>query len=588
MKNTPEPFGLDDSDVLTPKRFIRDIRTPFQQTIDFINDGQTQCYGIVFFALVMLFIPTLSNICLLLGTLLFLLRLARTPKEELPLRMPLGTSGIDLGDPLPGRKKFSKPEGIFYLGNEKRKKWELWAKSKDMLTHTLLFGTTGSGKTETLISLNFNALATGSGFFYIDPKASPKLSMQICQLCRFCGRDDDFRVINYGISGKTQEKLPIRYSNTNNPFTIGNAESLTQILLSLISQSDGGNSIFADNGSTLISGVMYALVCLRDKNIIKLSARSIRDTLTVDACTKLVAHPDLDAQSKSALTAALQTNSWVPGIELAKQEAFIEQFGYAKAYFGKALSSLTDTYSHIYDTEDGEVDFSDVILQRRIALTLLPALEKSAPELLNLGKITLSAVKNACAVGLGSRIEGGTADVIESLPTDTIGIGPFFCTVDEYGAIVTPGFEIVLTQGRGLGIAVIVASQDWPGIQEADRKGAMQMLANTMFKIFMKIDDEKTFALAQSLTGKAEVLKTSGFSAKEDSVTYYDTMNTNIQHVDRVMLKDLQTQIEGEAHYITRGKVVRGDMFYASPNLKNAQLRIPQLVGVKIPETFNT
>jgi len=61
--------------------------------------------------------------------------------------------------------------------------------------------------------------------------------------------------------------------------------------------------------------------------------------------------------------------------------------------------------------------------------------------------------------------------------------------VDEYAAIVTPGFEVVLTQGRGLGIAAIVASQDYAGILEADKKGAQQMVANTSIKVFMKNHD---------------------------------------------------------------------------------------------------
>ena len=125
-------------------------------------------------------------------------------------------------------------------------------------------------------------------------------------------------------------------------------------------------------------------------------------------------------------------------------------------------------------------------MQRRILVVLLPSLEKAPAELESLGKISLSAIRNACSVGLGARIEGNAADVLESLPTDTIGIGPYLCIVDEYAAIVTPGFEVVLTQGRGLGIAAIVASQDYAGILEADQKGAQQMVANTCVKIFMK------------------------------------------------------------------------------------------------------
>jgi hypothetical protein len=45
-----------------------------------------------------------------------------------------------------------------------------------------------------------------------------------------------------------------------------------------------------------------------------------------------------------------------------------------------------------------------------------------------------------------------------------------------------------------------------------------------------------------------------------------------------VVLRDLQEQIEGEAHFVFSGQIVRGDMFYANPSLKKAQLRVPQLL----------
>ena len=56
------------------------------------------------------------------------------------------------------------------------------------------------------------------------------------------------------------------------------------------------------------------------------------------------------------------------------------------------------------------------------------------------------------------------------------------------------------------------------------------------------------------------------------------TMNTTVEQEDRVVLRDLQEQIEGEAHFIFSGQIVRGTMFFANPSLKKAQLRVPQLV----------
>lgn len=189
--------------------------------------------------------------------------------------------------------------------------------------------------------------------------------------------------------------------------------------------SEGANSIFADKAQALISGVMYALVDLRDKGLLKLSTSIIRDSLALEKCVALALHPELDEESRASIQAALATSGWIAGRDLKEQpESFAEQFGYAQSYFGKALSSLTDTYSHIYGAEDGEVDFSDAIMQRRILVVLLPSLEKAPAELASLGKISLSAIRNACAVGLGAHIEGDAADVLETLPTDTVGIGP--------------------------------------------------------------------------------------------------------------------------------------------------------------------
>ncbi|WP_298068330.1 hypothetical protein [uncultured Mailhella sp.] len=51
-----------------------------------------------------------------------------------------------------------------------------------------------------------------------------------------------------------------------------------------------------------------------------------------------------------------------------------------------------------------------------------------------------------------------------------------------------------------------------------------------------------------------------------------------VEQEDRVVLRDLQEQIEGEAHFVFSGQIVRGDMFYANPSRKKAQLCVPQLL----------
>lgn len=98
--------------------------------------------------------------------------------------------------------------------------------------------------------------------------------------------------------------------------------------------------------------------------------------------------------------------------------------------------------------------------------------------------------------------------------------------------------------------------------------------------IFMKMQDaEKTWELIRGQAGQSTVLRTTGFNVNEQiSSDYRDANSTTVEQEDRVVLRDLQDQIEGEAHFVFSGQIVRGDMFYANPSLKKAQLRVQQLL----------
>ncbi len=94
--------------------------------------------------------------------------------------------------------------------------------------------TTGSGKTEALISLAFNALVQGSGFIYVDGKGDNSLFAKVFSMARSMGREDDILVVNFMTGARDivgpQEK---RLSNTMNPFANGSSSMLSQLVVSL-------------------------------------------------------------------------------------------------------------------------------------------------------------------------------------------------------------------------------------------------------------------------------------------------------------------------------------------------------------------
>lgn len=283
------------------------------------------------------------------------------------------------------------------------------------------------------------------------------------------------------------------------------------------------------------------------------------------------------------LKTGLATVGWDKNLPLDRQpRAFGDQYGYARAYFGRALSLLVDNYGRIFMTTHGEVDAVDVITGRRIYVTLIPSMDKDPKELRSLGQICLSSVRNACAVGLGSRVQGRLSDVLGSLPTDAR--TPFGVIVDEYAAIETPGFEILLTQGRGLGIAVMVASQDFAGIKRASEEAAEQIVSNCKVKIFMcQEDPNQTFQLIRSIAGRGLVMQSGGFS-RGSGESYADRPDASLQELDRVSFRDLQKQVEGQITAFFKGEMVRGRTFYANPPLDmNRQIRLVSHLKVHEP-----
>ena len=94
----------------------------------------------------------------------------------LPIRLPAVDAGVhlDFNDPLPQHKGYYKARGEWFLGNTWNASREVWAAFKDAVTHSLVVGGTGAGKTEQLMSMMYAGLSCGGGSGYVDPQARPR------------------------------------------------------------------------------------------------------------------------------------------------------------------------------------------------------------------------------------------------------------------------------------------------------------------------------------------------------------------------------------------------------------------------------
>lgn len=506
--------------------------------------------------------------------------LTRTNKV-LPIKLPIELKGkfIDRHAPFPGRKKYKKALGTVMLGNSRADGKEFWQEGGDLLTHGLIIGTTGAGKTETLISLvSATAFCMGGGVFYLDPKAGNKLLIQFVILCKIFGRIDDLRILNYKKGGVAiQEEYWQKGTNTFNPFALGNAAENFQILGMLIPSEAGNNESFLASAREVMKALLPALCELRDKGIIRLTPGLIADYLNLARVADLyykesknIYVPDADenvtfklsAKVKRPLEMYLGNLQYDPEKAASQQnESVSRSFGYAKSYYGEPLANLAANFGHIYDFDTPEISLEDAVFNNRIVLSMLPAMENPPAEQKNLGKISLSAVKQAMSLGLGSVTEGSYDDIIENLPIDLK--VPFIIVADEYAEVAVPGFAVAATQGRGLGISVLFGSQDLAGLVRADKDEAEMIFGNTLNKWLMRTQDpDTTWKKFKELANTVTVAESGNFGEANYINRFKKETSAVIKEVDKIHFDDIVSQDIGEAHFFERGNVHKIFCFY--------------------------
>lgn len=575
MANKYKIRGVTAEQEKDATRLRRDVRSPLTKLGDWLLIRKNIGIATLALSALIFFIPGLLWPTLLIFLPLLLFTLPDAMQAALPMRVPIHAGVTDYNDPKPGRRGFNKSRGIYFLGNEKFTNKELWAAAPDILTHMLVFGTTGSGKTEFLSGLCTNSVTSGAGVVFVDPKGTNKLEYQIYLLARLMGRDDDFLLLNFSTGGKKNDKYDfLRKSNTTNPLETGTAESLFDMLATFVPTSQGDNAVFSQRALTFMSSILYPLAYLRDQKAINLSVRSIREHLPLRKVMELAGKP----QKRPVYGTMIPDDETYPLANYLSSVAgfkdhlpydrqgddTMKQHDYAQAYFTRPLASMVDQFGFVYDCDMGEIDYRDVVYNRRIFVILLPAMEKAAPELKQIGNMILSGLKNAIALGLGDKYEGTVEEALDTLPSAAK--TPTLMIADEYGYVATEGFAVIPAQARGLGFAFVFAGQDYAGFKRGSETEAEQIVANTKIKVLMTLEDpQTTLKLFQDLAGEGSVTRASGFNVDRSglSYTYREDDNATIERTSRIDIMDLKGQTEGEFHLFFKEFIIRGQAFHA-------------------------
>jgi len=458
--------------------------------------------------------------------------------------------------------------------------------------------------TELLLGVVSQTLMWSSGFLFIDGKGTTEFYARAWSLCKRFGREDDIRVLNFTDGGDDPDAPsggPNVQSNTLNPFSKGSADQLMNLIVGLMGDAGAGNDMWKSRAMSLVTAAMKALCIMRDSGDILLDVQAIRDFLPLGTGvskdlvrgkppSNIMDIPeeawdemrtrggmielylrsvkgDFSNASRLALKGFFDS---LPGFNLEKAlkgdsqpDKASEQYNFLSMQLTKPLGSLADDYGHIFRTPLGEVDIDDIVLNRRILVVLLPALQKAAEEMQNCGKIVVNLVKIMMGNASGSQLQGSKQEIVDSKQTRAP--SPFICVLDEAGYYMVKGIDVMMAQARSLGFMVIVAGQDMAAMQSINAQIAETAMANASIFAAGKITDaDKTLAAIQKLFGRTQVSVTSGYQAQAGvmGTKWVDRMDATFQEIDKVKGEELQNMMEGEFYFLFNGTLVRSSTFY--------------------------
>lgn len=575
--------GIEKHHEIKRTRILRDTRPMHEQVLEVLASLPAVAITYVCLVFMLAVFPALFDFLLIFAIGYFFIPLNRKP--DIPFRKRQSLHEIDHNDIDPETKKPRNSRGIVFVGNRKSDDAEVWLANADARQHFFFAGSTGAGKTEGLISLAFNALCWGSGFGYTDGKGDVSLFTKIFSMLRAMGREDDLFVINYMTGGgDTTKRRADKLSNTYNPFAVGNAESLIQLIVSLMDASEGKGDMWKGRAISFISSLLPALVDLRDKGLLMLHIGAIREYLPFPKFSEMLNNPNVSQRSRDMMQAFLLD---VPGYKRDKGDnqsgTFTEQYGYQQMQFTRILSSLADTYGHIYFTPQGEINLKDIVLNRRILLVLLPALEKSDPELANLGKIIVAGFASMMGVQLGNKLEGSKLELLDARATNAP--TPFIGIFDEFGYYMPEGAAKMWAQARSLGFSLVASGQDLQAFYRTSKEETLAIIGSSNFKVFGKVEDPTdTYDLIEKLSGEAYVSVVSGYNQDMNGAGgYKGSEEARIERVKRIELQDMKDQIEGEVHILVKSQIIRARLFYAAPK-QVKEYRLNHFLKVAPPE----
>ena len=557
-----------------PRLFHRDSRPFTVQLGSFIS--QIFPLLLVMFGVLLFIAPQYGDVIFAFAVGI---RLSTTRKEhEYPFDAPEWssyiskkeslTSALENGRLIPKRKHGL---GTLIFGFEYFKR-RLLVSNPDMETrHSLVMGSTGSGKTVLILTMLFQSLLQpgGTSAVIVDGKADIALFWTIFGILKRLDRLHDFLVLNFLTPMDTLDTSNMHddalISNNMNILNNGTPDQMKTLTMGLGRESEGGDASFWEGRTSTMIGASYQyLVYERDIEGLDLNIEVVRNFLVIRNMLKKAARKDVPIKYRLPLQQYLKTLPTISDSIFDMSEAEIDQMDiYTKAeeqhsynvmMISETMSDLSETMNHIFVTKLSEVNMTDVCLGGRVLLVLLPSIAKNSDAVAALGRLLLQGLRPILMRAAGYKLQGNRFTTVDNRPSSAkYPVRLFF---DEYGMYAIKGFYVIVSLVRSYGFHVLFGAQTAGMFQRVcGREEYEALMGNLNNKFILKNEDHgESLSLAMGRTGKV-------FGARQDKIesevggAVHEKDDVRVEEKDMVGAAMLASAEPGEGLYIFGGDV---------------------------------
>ncbi|MEQ1559199.1 MAG: conjugative transfer system coupling protein TraD [Methyloglobulus sp.] len=456
---------------------------------------------------------------------------------------------------------------------------------KSLEGHTIMFGTTGSGKTRAFEVLITQCIHRGDTVIVIDPKGDKELRDRMEMECSRAWRDDAFLFFHPAFP-----KTSIRLDPMRN-FT--RTTEIASRIAALLPSQTGGSDAFTAFAFRALNLVAQGLLETGKRPSIKQLRYYIEGGAEALLVHAIEAHADrVDPNWKSSAEPffikakagkvkkmeTITNPDWLAVIEWYRTkwsngpngaegiDGLLSLVEHNRMHFSKMIASLIPVLNMLTSGELGdllspnEMDSTD----KRPILDTSNIIAGKHVLYVGLDSLSDSIVSSA----IGSIVLADFASVAGMIYNSGKKMGRISLFVDEAAEVVNLPFIQILNKGRGAGFQVVMATQTLPDIvaRLGDEARARQVVGNCNNLITLRIKDGETQkfvveAFGQTFIRTVEQNISSGVNSSENIVHYSGNNGQRLSYAEHELFPQHLLGHLPNFHYIASiagGRVVKG------------------------------